>query len=125
MTQKFILIIFMLVLVAGCARTVKYMKYTTDKYSPTTSIEVLRVKPITKNFIELGELKLRISKRNEETAVLSLKEKAKSIGADAIIILGENSGGAVAMPINTGQGAMYIVINKRYLKALAIKYKKP
>lgn len=79
----------------------------------------MRAKPIQKEFIELGELSVRLKKSTEENAVIFLKEKAKSIGADAIVILGETSHGAVAVPI----GKMYVVVNKRYLKALAIRYK--
>lgn len=123
MKLNIVLIILTLLLLTGCARTVKYMAYTGQKYPPSTSVEVLRAKPISREFIELGELRLRISSRNEETAVLSLREKAKNIGADAIVILGESSGGAVAVPITSGQNAMYSVVNKRYLNALAIKYK--
>jgi len=43
-----------------------------------------------------------------------------SIGADAIVIIGESSDGSVAVPV----GNMYAIVNNKYLKALAIKYKK-
>lgn len=98
------------------------MKYTENTYQPTKSIEVLRNKPVEKEFVELGELSLRIKKglfSNQEEAVLQLKEKAKEIGADAIIILGEESEGNVIVPI----GDLYTSVDKRYLKAIAIKYK--
>ena len=122
MKYKATQIILVLVLLVGCTSTVKYMTYTDQKYPPSTIVEVLRIKPISREFIELGELKLRINKWNEETAVLSLKEKARNIGADAIVILEVSLGGAVAVPIRTGQGTMYSVVNKRYITALAIKY---
>jgi len=123
MKYKIIQIIVVFLLLSGCARTVSYMRYTDDNYPPTKNVEVLRAKPISKKFIELGELKLRVSRSNENSAVISLKAKAKSIGADAIVMLGETSGGSVAVPINTMQGTMYSVVNKRYITALAIKYK--
>lgn len=63
-------------------------------------------------------MSVRLKKSTEENAVLYLKKKAMSIGADAIIILGESSGGSVVVPV----GNMYAIVNKRYLKALAIKY---
>ena len=50
---------------------------------------------------------------------MKLKEKAKEIGADAIIILGEESEGSVIVPI----GNLYTSVDKRFIKAIAIKYK--
>jgi len=107
------------IIIAGCAPNVKFMKYTSEIYTATQEVEVLRAKPVRKNFIELGELSVRLKKTTEENAVLYLTEKAKSIGADAIVILGEASSGSMAVPM----GYMYAVVNKRYLKALAIRYK--
>jgi len=96
------------------------MKYNEDIYPPTSSVEVLRVKPVSKDYFELGELSLKIKKSNQEEAILKLKEKAKKIGADAIILLGENSEGSVLVPV----GNLYASIDMRYIKAIAIKYKK-
>lgn len=95
------------------------MKYSEDIYPPTNSVEVLRNKPVEKDYIELGELSLKIKRSNQEEAVLQLKEKAKEIGADAIILLGEDSEGNVIVPI----GNLYASVDLRYIKAIAIKYK--
>jgi len=116
-----LIIIFSTIFFSGCSPSVNFMKYSEDNYQPTNSVEVLRNKPIEKEFVELGELSLQIKKgifSNKEEAVLKLKEKAKEIGADAIIILGEDSEGSVIVPI----GDLYISVDKRYLKAIAIKY---
>jgi len=67
----------------------------------------------------LGELSLRLKRSNEENAIVYLKEEARKIGADAIVILGEHSKGAIAVPI----GNLYAIVQKRYLTAIAIKYK--
>jgi|SRR5690554_2977710 len=110
------------VFLISCSPSVNFMKYSEDNYPPTNSVEVLRSKPVEKEFIELGELSLQVKKgifSNQEEAVLKLKEKAKEIGADAIIILGEESEGSVIVPI----GQLYTSVDKRFIKAIAIKYK--
>jgi hypothetical protein len=113
-------IIFLSILFCGCSPSVNFMKYIDENYPPTNSVEVLRSKPASRDYIELGELSLKIKKSNEDQAVLKLKEKAKEIGADAIILLGENSEGSVLVPI----GNLYASVDMRYIKAIAIKYKK-
>jgi|SRR3990170_6994755 len=118
-----IVILFIALFISACSPSVNFMKYSDDNYPPTNSIEVLRNKPVEKEFVELGELSLQVKKgifSNQEEAVLNLKEKAKEIGADAIIILGEESEGSVIIPI----GNLYTSVDKRYIKAIAIKYKK-
>ncbi len=105
---------------AACASSPRFAKYTDVTYPPTTEVEVLRTKPADRPYIELGELRLRIKKSNEDDAILFLKAKAMEIGADAIVILGEQSRGAVVIP--TGTIAMAAPI--RYLVAVAIRYKR-
>ena len=115
-------IIFSTILLSGCSPSVNFMKYSDDNYPPTNSVEVLRNKPVEKEFTELGELSIQVKKgifSNQEEVVLKLKEKAKEIGADAIIILGEESEGSVIVPI----GNLYTSVDKRFIKAIAIKYK--
>lgn len=111
----FFLLIFFLF---GCAPKIKYMKYTHQNFPPSLKVEVLRTKPVDRKFIELGEISIRLRKSTEENAVLHLKEKACTIGADAIVILGEISTGAVAVPV----GGIYAIIPFRNLTAIAIKY---
>lgn len=122
MKTNTIKIIFILLFISGCSPSVNFMKYNEDNYPPTNSVEVLRNKPVEKEFVELGELSIQVKKGilgNQEEVVLKLKEKAKEIGADAIIILGEESEGSVIVPI----GKLYTSVDKRYIKAIAIKYK--
>jgi uncharacterized protein YbjQ (UPF0145 family) len=88
-------------------------------YPATQSVEVLRTKPVDRAYIELGELSVRVKKSTEESAILFLKEKAREIGADAIVVLGERSEGAVAVP----SGYNVVVVPLRGLVAVAIKYK--
>ena len=118
----YLLLFFVFLTFTACSPSVNFMKYNEDNYSPTNSVEVLRNKPVEKKFVELGELSIQVKKgifSNQEEVVLKLKEKAKEIGADAIIILGEESEGSVIVPI----GNLYTSVDKRFIKAIAIKYK--
>jgi len=118
--MKYLIIFFIALSYYGCSPSVNFMRYSDDAYPPTNSIEVLRNKPAEKEYVELGELSLRIKKSNQEEAVIQLKEKAKEIGADAIIILGEESEGSVIVPI----GNLYASVDRKSIKAIAIKYKR-
>ena len=119
MFKNIIITVSMIMLMSGCAPSTKFMRYTDETFTPTANVDVLRAKPIQRNYIELGEVSVRLKKSTEEDAVLYLKKKAMSVGADAIVILGEVSNGSVAVPV----GNMYAIVDKKYLKALAIKYK--
>ena len=107
----------------GCAATnrqVKVMRYSLEDFAPTkiSKVEILRTKPVTKSYTEIGELSLRVGNSNRETPPIKLKEKAAQLGADAIILMGERSTGSVDMPI----GESYVTIDLRYLYGIAIKY---
>lgn len=95
------------------------MRYTAEIFPPTIQIEVLHTKPASRDYMEIGEIAVRLTKATEENAVVYLIGKAKELGADAIMIIGECSKGAVAMPI----GTMVVAVPIRELYAIAIKYK--
>ena len=117
-----LIIILVISLFLSACYSVDFIKYSEETYSATTSVDVFRNKPVDREYIELGELSLRVKKgifSNQESVVLKLKEKAKEIGADAIIILGEESEGSVIVPI----GDLYTSVDKRYIIAIAIRYK--
>ena len=95
------------------------MKYTSEVFPPTKNIEVLHIKPVTRDYIEIGEVSIRLKKSTQENAVVLLSEKAKELGADALVIIGERSKGAVAMPI----GSSVVAVPLRELYGIAIKYK--
>lgn len=118
-TVIFISVLFLF----GCSPSVDFMRYTEEVYQPTSSVEVLRSRPVEKEYLELGELSIRIKKgllfNNQEEAVFKLKEKAKEIGANAIIILGEETEGATIIHDDD----LSTAVAKRYLKAIVIKYK--
>lgn len=120
-----VLITILLVLaslgVTGCAPTgptVSYSPYSAQTFAPTTRVDVFRTKVADRRYFELGELCVRVRRSTQETAVLELAEKAKEIGADGIILMGERSAGAVAAPI----GQMAVAIPLREACAVAIRY---
>jgi len=112
-------IIIVIACQSGCTPRVSVQPYTVECYSPTANVEVLRTNPPNHSYIEIAELSIPIKKRTRDTAVMRLIEEAKSIGADAIILLGENQTGAVPIPV----GAMVVAAPKIELRAIAIKYK--
>lgn len=115
------LIVFVItaVLLTGCAQPIKFARYTETTYPPTTEVEVLRTKPADRAYVELGEIRLRLKRSNEEDAILLIKQKAREVGANAIVILGEESRGAMLMPA----GNMAMAVPIRVLVAVAIRYK--
>jgi hypothetical protein len=119
--HRLVPMMFSVIMLVACASTptVSFMRYTEQAYPATQSVEVLRTKPVDRAYVELGELSVRVKKSTEESAVLFLKEKAREVGADAIVVLGERSGGAVAVPA----GYNVVLVPLRDLVAIAIKYR--
>ena len=121
-TLHIIVVLFLSLILSSCY-SVDFVRYSDETYPASVSVEVFRNKPVDKEYIELGELSLRVKKglfSNQEEVVIKLKEKAKELGADAIIILGEEKEGSVIVPV----GDVYTSVDKRYIKAIAIRYKK-
>lgn len=116
-------VIFLAVFLTGCTATtnVKVMRYTTETYAPklSQSVEVYRTKLEGRLYAEIGEVSLRIKKSNEEIAVAMLRDKAAELGADALILMGERSRGAVTMPV----GSMVVAVPIIEIYGIAIKYK--
>jgi len=124
--RKTVLAILLAVILTGCTTTntpnkVEVMQYTTETYAPKISegVEVYRTKFEGKPYTEIGEVFLRINKSNEKSAVVLLREKAAELGADALILMGERSRGAVAIPV----GSMAVAVPLREIYGIAIKYK--
>jgi hypothetical protein len=108
-------------LLQGCASTpaVRVTRYTAETFPPSTDVKVLRMPPPDRDYVELGEVSIRLRKLTEETAVSMLCTKAAELGADAIILLGERHKGSVLAPV----GDMYVAVPIRELSAVAIRYK--
>lgn len=81
-------------------------------------VNVFWTKVADRRYVELGDLCIRVTRSTQETAVLHLTEKAREIGADGIILIGERSAGAVGAPV----GQMIFAIPRRETCAVAIRY---
>ena len=119
--RKLLFLLIVSTALISCATQphVKTMRYTTDSFEPTNKVEVIQTKPVGRDYVEIGEVSIRLKRSTEENAVAYLVEKAKDLGADAIIIIGERSRGAVAIPA----GNMAVAVPIKELYAVAIKYK--
>lgn len=112
---SFLLISFFIL--TSCAPQVKFLKYTEQNFEQTSEVEIFQTNPPKDEYIEMGVLSIRIKKQNEDDVIINLRKKAKEIGADAIIILGEKTEGTVAVPV----GNMAYGVPIRDFRALAIK----
>jgi len=114
MIKKLLSLLIFLTIFISCS-SVDFLRYTDQTFEPTVEVEVFHTIPPKKDYIELGLL----SAEDGDDAVSDLKNKAKEIGANAIIILGEKNKGTVAIPI--GNMAYGVPVNE--LEAVAIRYK--
>jgi hypothetical protein len=118
--KKILLIILPLLLIVGCALPIRVTPYTTMQYEATQNVEVMRTKPPDREYIEIAELRTRVGAANRHLALPNMVEKAKQIGADAIILLGEQEQGKVL----TGMGtAVPVAASIMDMVGIAIKYK--
>lgn len=82
-----------------------------------TPVEIYRTQRPNRPYIEIGEISCNDT--NDEYALNQILMKARSIGADAIIILGSASTTASGVPIG---GVIYSSTQQYGFKAVAIKY---
>ena len=117
--RKLIFTLGVIILFAGCAPYYKVMHYTNFKFLPTSSVEVLRTRPVDREYIELGEVSIRLDAFTPKNPVLFLAEVARKLGADALLLLDEKDTGAVILPFF----GTYISEKKEKLVGIAIRYK--
>ena len=115
---KFLFFILTIFFLTSCSLPipVRVASYTDTQYNPTNTIDVIRTNSVSRDYIELAELRTRVGILSRDQAIINIKEKAKEIGADAIIILGKETQGAI---ITTNTLAVPI----QDMVAIAIKYK--
>jgi len=118
--RVFLVAIIVGLVVVGCAGPQpKVMRYTYQNFSPTEHVEILRTTIPDRQYIEIAEISIKVKKGNRESAVTLLSEKAAKLGADALLLMGERSVGAVAIPV----GEMVFAKPIREVYGIAIKYK--
>jgi hypothetical protein len=106
--------LLMIVAFSGCAPTVTVVRYYPNSFESRQEVEVLTERP-DREYDPIAELSVAPGTRS----VLALRTKAQKIGADAIILLGESTEGAIATPFP----GVLVATPIRKLRALAIRYK--
>lgn len=97
-------------------RQVQVKKYDDSSYSPTESLEIYKTNKPERPYIEIAQIETDASRSN---AMELLIAKAKKLGGDAIIMVGQENRGAIAIPI----GTMVYAEPVNYLVAIVIKFK--
>ena len=101
----------------ACAHSPRVAEwYNQQKLEPTQNVEVFRTQRPTRAYIELAEL--QVDDRNRKPTE-ALVQKAREIGADAIIMTGQGGNRQVFVPM----GGMMIGRRLTSTSAIAIKYK--
>jgi len=114
-----LLILFLLIVSCVSGPPVLVMRFTEESFPPTGNVEVLRTAPPQEEYVEIGEISLRVGSANRENAIIRLRSKAEELGADAIILMGERNRGAVAIPV----GGIMMATTLQEIYVIAIKYK--
>jgi hypothetical protein len=121
--KKLCIFLFTILILAGCAQqenvNIKVMRYTTEPLLPTSSCDIFHTKQIGRDYIEIGEVSVVLGKSTQENAVAYLVEKAKGLGANAIILMGERTEGTVVIHMRN----MTVANPIKELYAIMIRYK--
>lgn len=84
------ILFYCLMVLSGCAQTSIVMNDRAPQYPPTTIVDILYQKP-DREFTEIGLMETRLSAPNTSLSlpdlIENMKEKAKAVGADAIILI--------------------------------------
>lgn len=109
------------VMLSGCA-TVNYLP-TDDSvaYEPTSTLRVFWKEPSEKHTI-IGRLSVESGDFSEEELFLKLKQKAKEIGANAIIMSGTSQQSSVVGVPVYGGGTIIAPVTSTRLEAIAIRF---
>ena len=114
-------------LIIGCGPSVKYFPMNESPHSmPTQNVEVMSQLP-DRPYVELGIIKVRERSKlasSPDKMMRLLREKARQIGADAIILQGVSAESKISTSTNksTGEATVY-TSTKDIVQGLAIAYK--
>jgi hypothetical protein len=101
---------------------VEVEKYTMDTFEPTTNVAILQTWPQDRKYIEIADLEVRAG----DQAYDALLDKAKEMGADAIVIEPVHRHSQVYVPIDAqmGKGASsgFRSVTLDSVRAIAIKF---
>lgn len=114
-----ILLIVHFALTACGLPTVREVRYTMDTFEPTAKVDVLQTWPQDRKYIEIAELEVSAG----DQANNALLDKAKEIGADAIVIEPVHRHSQAYVPIDAAfnGGDRGVILDS--VRAIAIKFK--
>lgn len=102
----------------GCAHGVSVNRYSKEQFPPTASVEVFHLSPQGRPYVELAKLStLPDIWHDSETKLI---EKAKSLGADALIFVPSDNTRQVLVPV----GNMMVARGRGDITAIAVKWTK-
>lgn len=119
-----LIIICLAALLSACAPPVNEIPYTAQTFPPTTEVDVLETEPAEQAYIRIAELEVNVTNYPDEALELIL-DKAREVGADAVIVHGVKDKGILEVPIAGSfvRQTSTARIPLRTLRATAIKYK--
>jgi hypothetical protein len=98
------------------------MRYTSDTFEPTANVEVLQTWPRDRKYLEIAELEVSAGAKANN----ALLDKAKEMGADAIVIGPPHRHSQVQVPIggtiSDGPAGSFRGVPLNSVRAVAIKY---
>jgi len=117
MRYKLSLLVVLFALTACGLPSVQAVRYTMDTFEPTTNVEVLQTWPRDRKYIEIAELEVSAG----DQANNALLDKAKEMGADAIVIEPAHRHGQAYVPIG-GALSESRAVTLNSVRAIAIKF---
>jgi hypothetical protein len=120
--QLILFIILFSLFACGGLPSVRETRYTSDTFEPTANVEVLQTWPRDRKYLEIAELEVSTGAKANN----ALRDKAKEMGADAIVIGPVHRHGQVQVPIggtiSDGPAGSFRGVPLNSVRAVAIKY---
>jgi len=111
--MKIKILLITILLLFSCSH-LKVIKFNDETYPPTSKIDVYQTKLPDKEYIEIAKVTIRKKGDYLETLI----EEAKKIGADGLILLGDEHVGEQHLPA----GYSVYSVDIQDVGAIAIKY---
>src|SRR5262245_34948490 len=83
-------------------------------YAPSDTVLVMQALPSDRRYVEVGEVSVFLSVSNGENPRVAMRDVARQIGANAIVLVGDR---ATALLVHRGR-----TISTREAVAIAIRY---
>jgi hypothetical protein len=119
MTHRRHTLILLLALLSACghtSHTVRVVPFVDLTFPPSSSVSIFQIPPEGREYVQIARLSVRGAGKTGRSSPQLLAEKAREIGADAIILLGAQQTGTYMVNPNLG-----VAINE--YSAVAIRFK--